>query len=65
MWFESRVLLKAFKAEDAAVSARLKELADADLSEGTEEALSAAREQLALCQKEFWFFVLPSQLNMV
>ena len=49
----ARERLDRFKAEDAAVSARLKELADADLSEGTEEALSAAREQLSLCQKAF------------
>ena len=50
---EARKKLEDFKAEDAAVSARLSELSKEDLSEGTRENVEAARAALLDKQTKF------------
>ena len=49
----ARAKLEAFKSEDAAVTARFKELSQEDLTEGTEENAAAARDALINAQREY------------
>ena len=49
----ARAKLEAFKSEDAAVTARFKELSQEDLTEGTEENAAAARDALLNAQREY------------